>query len=46
MKFERKPIEVTPTCAMCGRSVKEHTQDQMKFCSGERRKSQEVKNTP
>jgi hypothetical protein len=40
MKFERKPIEVTPTCAMCGKSVKEHTAEQMKSCSQERRKSQ------
>ena len=39
MKFERKPIEVTPTCAMCGKPINIHTTDQMKFCTQERRKS-------
>ena len=43
MKFERKPIEVTPTCAMCGKPINLHTSDQMKFCALERRKSKEVK---
>jgi hypothetical protein len=43
MKFERKPIEVLPTCAMCTRPIKEHTPEQMKICKGERRKSYEVK---
>jgi hypothetical protein len=43
MKFERKPIEVTPTCAMCGKPINVHTPDQMKFCALERRKSKEVK---
>ncbi|MGI0069674.1 MAG: hypothetical protein ACREAN_05400 [Nitrosopumilaceae archaeon] len=40
MKFERKPIVITPTCAMCGKLVNEHTPEQMKHCTGERRKSQ------
>jgi|GEM_PF-1274527 len=40
MKFERKPIAITPTCAMCGKPVKEHTLEQMNFCTSERRKSQ------
>lgn len=43
MKFERKPIEVTPTCAMCARPIKEHTLEQIKFCTEERRKSQKEK---
>ena len=43
MKFERKPIEVTPTCAMCGKPINLHTSDQMKFCALERRKSKDVK---
>ena len=43
MKFERKPIEVTPTCAMCSRPVKEHTMEQIKSCSEERRKSVDTK---
>jgi len=43
MKFERKPIEITPTCAMCSRPVKEHTMEQMKFCTEERRKSLDAK---
>ncbi|MDE1818117.1 MAG: hypothetical protein KGH86_03605 [Thaumarchaeota archaeon] len=40
MKFERKPIAITPTCAMCGKPVKEHTPEQMNHCIEERRKSQ------
>ena len=43
MKFERKPIEIIPTCAMCSRSIKDHTQEQMKHCIDERRKSQKIK---
>ncbi len=39
MKFERKPIEIIPTCAMCGMPVKKHTQEQMKSCTEERRNS-------
>jgi endogenous inhibitor of DNA gyrase (YacG/DUF329 family) len=39
MKFERKPIDIIPTCAMCGKPVKGHNPEQMKFCSEERRKS-------
>ncbi len=39
MKFERKPIVFTPTCAMCGKPVKEHTQEQIRSCTDERRKS-------
>ncbi|HXU95884.1 MAG TPA: hypothetical protein VFP45_05555 [Candidatus Nitrosotalea sp.] len=39
MKFERKPIEVTPTCAMCGKPINAHTPEQMKICTQERRKS-------
>jgi len=43
MKFERKPIEIVPTCAMCSKPVKEHNKEQMKFCTEERRRSQEAK---
>ena len=43
MKFERKPIKVTPTCAMCTRPINEHTSEQMKFCSEERRELQKEK---
>jgi hypothetical protein len=43
MKFERKPIEIQPTCAMCGRPVKDHDSEQMKFCTTERRKSHDLK---
>lgn len=43
MKFERKPIEVAPTCAMCSKPVKEHNTEQMKSCTEERRRSQEIK---
>ena len=43
MKFERKPIEIVPTCAMCSRPVKEHSKEQMKLCAEERRLSQEAK---
>jgi hypothetical protein len=43
MKFERKPIEIVPTCAMCSRPVKEHNKEQIKSCTEERRKSQELK---
>ena len=43
MKFERKPIEPTPTCAMCSRPVKDHTQEQMRYCANERRKTSENK---
>jgi endogenous inhibitor of DNA gyrase (YacG/DUF329 family) len=43
MKFERKPIEITPTCAICGKPIKLHNQEQMKFCTEERRKLQETK---
>ncbi|WP_165776402.1 hypothetical protein [Candidatus Nitrosotalea bavarica] len=43
MKFERKPIEIIPTCAMCSRPVKEHTPEQMKSCTEERRKSMQAK---
>ncbi|MDE1770305.1 MAG: hypothetical protein KGI28_07130 [Thaumarchaeota archaeon] len=45
MKFERKPIEVTPTCSMCGVAVKEHTPEQMKFCTDARRKASFTKST-
>ncbi|MDE1819210.1 MAG: hypothetical protein KGI19_11480 [Thaumarchaeota archaeon] len=43
MKFERKPIEIVPTCAMCSKPVKEHNPEQMKLCTEERRLSQEAK---
>ncbi|CUR51826.1 exported protein of unknown function [Nitrosotalea devaniterrae] len=43
MKFERKPIEIVPTCAMCSRPVKAHDKEQLKFCTEERRRSQEAK---
>ncbi|MEO9308499.1 MAG: hypothetical protein ABI342_09355 [Nitrososphaera sp.] len=39
MKFERKPIISIPTCAMCAKPVKEHSPEQMKLCTEERRKS-------
>lgn len=45
MKFEKKPIEITPTCAMCTRPIQDHSQEQMKFCTDERRKSHNVKIT-
>lgn len=37
MKFERKPIQPNPTCAMCGKSIKEHTLQEMQKCSEQRR---------
>ena len=37
MKFERKPIQPNPTCAMCGKPIKEHSTDEMKICMEERR---------
>ena len=43
MKFERKPIEVTPTCAMCGKPINAHTSEQIKSCTQERRKSKEIR---
>ena len=45
MKFERRPIEISPTCAMCGMPVKNHTPEQMKFCTDERRKAAFSKTT-
>lgn len=39
MKFERKPIESKPTCAMCGRSIRDHTQEEMNICIKERKES-------
>jgi len=36
MKFERKPIQPNPTCAMCGKPIKEHTSQEMKICMEER----------
>lgn len=43
MKFERKPIESIPTCPMCTRAIKEHTQGQIKSCM-ELRKNAKMKN--
>lgn len=43
MKFERKPIEIIPTCPMCTKPIKEHTSEQMKFCIEMRKKSKEAK---
>ncbi|MDE1762747.1 MAG: hypothetical protein KGH88_00685 [Thaumarchaeota archaeon] len=37
MKFERKPIETNPTCAMCGKAIKSHTAEEMTKCVNERR---------
>ena len=37
LKFERKPIEPNPTCAMCGKPIKLHTMEEIKKCSNERR---------
>lgn len=39
MKFERKPIQPSPTCAMCGKPIKEHTQEEIKICMEKRRNS-------
>jgi hypothetical protein len=39
MKFERKPIQSNPTCAMCGKPIKEHTSQETKICMEERRNS-------
>ena len=39
MKFERKPIQSNPTCAMCGKSIKEHTCEEIKICMEQRRNS-------
>ncbi|MGC1708325.1 MAG: hypothetical protein WA799_00785 [Nitrosotalea sp.] len=37
MKFERKPIQPIPTCAMCGKPIKDHTQEEIKSCANNRR---------
>ena len=37
MKFERKPIQPNPTCAMCGKPIKVHTSEEIKNCMKERR---------
>ncbi|MGI0045879.1 MAG: hypothetical protein ACREBB_01635 [Nitrosotalea sp.] len=37
MKFERKPIESNPTCAMCGKAINSHTPEKMKECANERK---------
>jgi hypothetical protein len=39
MKFERKPIKLNPTCAMCGLSIKDHTMAEIKICIEKRRSS-------
>ncbi|TSA18277.1 MAG: DUF2256 domain-containing protein [Nitrosopumilales archaeon] len=39
MKFERKPIQPNPTCAMCGKPIKEHTSEEIKICMEKRRNS-------
>jgi len=39
MKFERKPIQPNPTCAMCGKPIKEHTPSEINKCVNERRSS-------
>ena len=39
MKFERKPILPNPTCAMCGKPIKDHTTEEIKNCAKERRNS-------
>lgn len=39
MKFERKPIEVIPTCPMCTKPIKEHTAEQTKLCMEMRKKA-------
>jgi hypothetical protein len=39
MKFERKPIQPNPTCAMCGKLIKEHSIEEIKICMEERRNS-------
>ena len=39
MKFERKPIQPNPTCAMCGKPIKEHTLEEIKNCMEQRRNS-------
>jgi len=39
MKFGSKPIQPNPTCAMCGKPIKEHTYEEIKNCMEERRNS-------
>jgi len=38
MPFERKPVRPEPTCAMCGKPIKNHNQEEMKVCMEERRR--------
>jgi len=44
LKFERKPIQSIPTCAMCGKPVKDHTQEEIKNCSNNRRNTKVATN--
>lgn len=44
LKFERKPIQSIPTCAMCGRPVKVHTLEEIKNCSNNRRNTKVTTN--
>ncbi len=37
LEFERKPIQSIPTCAMCGKPVKDHTTEEIKKCANTRR---------
>lgn len=39
MKFERKSIQPNPTCAMCGKPIKEHMPQEIKICMEKRRNS-------
>lgn len=43
MKFERKPIQPNPTCPMCGKPIKEHTSEEMKNCTNQRREASKTK---
>jgi len=38
MPFERKPIQPEPTCAICGKPIKNHNSEEMKTCMEERRR--------
>ncbi|MBI3253403.1 MAG: hypothetical protein HYZ56_01570 [Nitrosopumilales archaeon] len=40
MPFERKPIVADPTCAMCGKPIKNHSKEELKSCMEQRRKGQ------
>jgi len=39
LKFEKKPIVPNPTCAICGKPVKNHSNQDIKTCMEERRRA-------